>query len=81
MKDSIFHSSLISADVINMASDLNIEKRVESNTVHLCINCNIENELNSLFSKLWAGGDVTETVSRYALGCKVSRAYVVPCFI
>jgi len=47
MKDNILHSSLTSGDIVIMASDLNPEKRIEGNTVHLCINCNNENELNS----------------------------------
>jgi PhnB protein len=46
-----------------MASDLNREKQIEGNTVHLCVNCNNENELNSFFSKLSAGGKVTEPLA------------------
>ena len=49
MKDSILHSSLTSGDMVIMASDLSREKRIEGNTVHLCINCTSEDELNSLF--------------------------------
>ena len=47
MKDSILPSSLTSGDIIIMASDLNREKRIEGNTVHLCINCTSEDELLS----------------------------------
>ncbi|MCW3110408.1 MAG: hypothetical protein JWQ09_4914 [Segetibacter sp.] len=70
MKDSILHSSLTSGDITIMASDLNREKRLEGNTVHLCINCNSENELNSFFSKLSAGGKVTEPLADMPWGAK-----------
>jgi PhnB protein len=42
MKNSILHSSLVSGGITIFASDLNREKPLEGNTVHLCINC--ENE-------------------------------------
>jgi len=70
MKDSILHSSLTSGDIIIMASDLSREKRIEGNTVHLCINCNSEIELNSFFSKLSAGGKVTEPIADMPWGAK-----------
>jgi PhnB protein len=70
MKDCILHSALTSGDMIIMASDLSREKRVEGNTVHLCVNCNSENELNSFFSKLSAGGKVTEPVADMPWGAK-----------
>ena len=63
MKDNILHSTLTSGDIVIMASDLNREKQIEGNTVHLCVNCNSENELNSFFSKLSAGGKITEPVA------------------
>ena len=70
MKDSILHSKLTSGDIIIMASDLNREKRIEGNTVHLCINCNSEIELNSFFSKLSAGGKITEPLADMPWGGK-----------
>jgi PhnB protein len=63
MKDHILHSQLKSADIVIMASDLNREKSVEGNTVHLCLNCTSENELNSFFTKLSAGGKITEPIA------------------
>ena len=63
MKDHILHSALTSGEIIIMASDLSREKRIEGNTVHLCINCKTEDELNSFFSKLSAGGKVTEPLT------------------
>jgi len=62
-KDYILHSSLTNGDIVIMASDLSREKRIEGNTVHLCINCNTENELNSFFKNLSAGGRVTEPLT------------------
>lgn len=63
MKDNILHSTLTSGDIVIMASDLNREKQIEGNTVHLCVNCNSENELNSFFSKLSTGGKITEPLA------------------
>lgn len=63
MKDCILHSTLTSGSMVIMASDLNREKRLAGNTVHLCINCTSEDELNSFFSKLSADGQVTEPLS------------------
>lgn len=70
MKDSILHSSLKSGDIIIMASDLSREKRLEGNTVHLCINCNSENELNSFFSKLSSDGKITEPLADMPWGAR-----------
>ena len=70
MKDSILHSSLTSGNIMIMASDLNREKRLEGNTVHLCINCENEIELNSFFSKLSKGGKITEPLADMPWGGK-----------
>ena len=43
-----------------MASDLNSEKPQEGNTIHLCINCDTEDELNNFFTNLGQGGKITE---------------------
>jgi PhnB protein len=63
MKDHIMHSTLTSGGIVIMASDMNREKRIEGNTVHLCINCNSDDELNAFFSNLSAGGKVTEPLT------------------
>lgn len=70
MKKSIMHSVLTSGDIVIMASDLNREKPVDGNTVHLCIQCKTENELNAFFSKLSSGGKVTEPISDMPWGAK-----------
>lgn len=70
MKDSILHSQLKCDDVVIMGSDMSREKRVEGNTVHLCINCNTEDELDSFFTKLSAGGEVTDPLADMPWGGK-----------
>lgn len=70
MKNSILHASLTSGHITLMASDLNREKPLEGNTIHLCINCESEAELNSFFSKLSFEGKVTEPVADMPWGGK-----------
>jgi PhnB protein len=70
LKDSILHSQLKSGDVVIMGSDMSREERIEGNTVHLCMNCNSEDELNSFFSKLSVGGKITEQVKDMPWGGK-----------
>ena len=70
MKNHILHSTLTSGDIVIMASDLNRETPVEGNTVHLCINCKTENELNTFFSKLSRGGKITEPIADMPWGAK-----------
>jgi PhnB protein len=70
MKDQILHSTLTNGGITIMASDLNREKQNEGNTVHLCINCTSEEEINRFFSNLSAGGVVTESLSNMPWGGK-----------
>jgi len=70
MKNNILHSTLTSGDIVIMASDLNRETPIEGNTVHLCINCKNENELNNFFSNLSRGGKITEPISDMPWGAK-----------
>lgn len=70
MKDYIMHSTLTSGSIVIMASDMNREKRIEGNTVHLCINCNSDDELNAFFSNLSAGGNITEPLTDMPWGGK-----------
>lgn len=64
LKDLIMHSSLTTTDgLVFMGSDMHREKLVEGNTVHICINCGSEEEINSLFSNLSHGGKVTELLA------------------
>jgi PhnB protein len=70
MKDHILHSVLTSGGIMIMASDLSREKPIEGNTVNLCINCESEEELNSFFTKLSAGGKITEPLNDMPWGAK-----------
>lgn len=70
MKNSILHSSLTSGGITILASDLNREKPLEGNTVHLCINCENEMELNTSFSKLSTGGKIIEPLADMPWGAK-----------
>ena len=70
MKDSILHASLTSGDIVIMGSDCSMQKPVDGTTVHLCIQCKSEKELDTFFSKLSAGGTVTEPVADMPWGAK-----------
>ena len=70
MKDHILHSVLTSGDIVIMASDLNQETPLEGNTVHLCVNCKTEKELNTFFNGLSRGGKITEPISDMPWGAK-----------
>ena len=70
LKDSILHSTLKSGEIVIMASDLNREKPLEGNTFSLCINCSSEDELNTFFSKLSAGGKVVQPLGDMPWGAK-----------
>lgn len=63
MKDHILHSTLTSSDIVIMASDLHRVTRLEGNTVHLCINCDAADQLHTFFTKLAAGGEITEPIA------------------
>ncbi len=69
-KDTILHSQLKSGDMVIMGSDMSRDKRLEGNTVHLCIQCNTEEELNRFFSKLSAGGKIVEPIADMPWGAK-----------
>ena len=70
MKNYILHSTLKRGDITIMASDLNRSIPIEGNTVHLCINCNTEEELKSFFSNLSAGGSITDQLADMPWGGK-----------
>lgn len=70
MKDLILHSVLTRSGITIMGSDMNREKPIEGNTVHLCINCESEDELNTFFSKLSDDGTITEPLADMPWGAK-----------
>lgn len=59
-KDSIMHASLTKNSLVLMASDMmGKEKLIQGNNVSLSLNCENEEEINTLFNKLSAGGQIT----------------------
>ena len=60
MKNEILHSSLTAGPLLIMASDMRRSKLVNGNTTAICIHCSSEEEINSLFSQLSAGGEVRD---------------------
>jgi PhnB protein len=60
MRDHILHSTLTVGDIVIMASDMSKGKRMEGNTVQLCINCDSETQIADYFSKLSAGGTIDD---------------------
>ncbi len=61
-KDQILHSSLVNGGVTIFGSDMNRETPNDGNTYQLCLNCESDEEIDSLFSKLSAGGKITEAL-------------------
>jgi PhnB protein len=68
--EQIMHSSLVTEGITIFASDMNREKPNEGNTYQLCLNCNSDEEIDSLFSKLSAGGKVIEPLADMPWGGK-----------
>ena len=68
--DAILHSTLTAGDIVIMASDLHMGKFLEGNTMQLCINCDSENQLNTFFSMLGAGGKIIEPLADMPWGGK-----------
>ena len=59
-RDQILHSSLKTADLELMATDMQAEALHDGNDVHLCLVCKSEDEMRSLFEKLSQGGKVKQ---------------------
>ena len=63
MKHQILHSALTKDALVLMASDLVPEKLTQGNNITLNINCASEAEINSIFTKLSAGGKIKEPLA------------------
>ncbi len=64
-KDMIMHSNLMhEGALLLMASDNIMGDTKEGSQITLSINCNSENELNDVFSKLSAGGNAFHPVKK-----------------
>lgn len=61
MKDSILHSSLSKDQLVIMASDMIGPGGLQQgNNIALSVNCGSEEEINTFFSKLAAGGQIID---------------------
>mgnify|MGYP000223220302 CR=1 FL=1 len=67
-KDQILHSSLKTAQLELMATDMQPETLNGGNDVHLCLVCNNENETRNLFDKLSQGGKVKQPLREMFFG-------------
>lgn len=72
-KDHVMHSMLTSGDMVIMASDLNRGEPVQGNMASIVINCDDETQLNDFFSKLSAGGKVTQPIADMPWGAKYAE--------
>lgn len=72
MKDNIMHASLSKNGILLlMASDMMGKEEVkQGNTISLSLNCGSEDEINMFFSKLSAGGQVTQPLEDAFWGAK-----------
>jgi len=60
MGNKILHSSLTKNGLVLMASDMLGNGIVPGNNVMLCINCSSEEEINTFFTNLAAGGKIKD---------------------
>lgn len=60
MGAKILHSSLTRGDLVLMASDMMGNGIVRGNSISLCVNCTTDEEINSFFNNLSAGGKIVE---------------------
>ncbi|BAU54344.1 VOC family protein [Mucilaginibacter gotjawali] len=61
MKDSILHSSLTKDALLLMATDMTgPDGFIKGNNIALSLNCSSEDEINTFYSKLSAGGKILE---------------------
>jgi PhnB protein len=85
MKDKLLHSSLKTAELEIMATDMQPEALNEGNAVHLCLVCKTEDETKSLFEKLSAGGKVKQPLHEMFFGLigtltdKFGKCWILEC--
>ena len=59
MKGQILHSTLQRGGILLMGSDMSGPEGIsQGNNIALCLNCSSEDEINSFFNQLSAGGQV-----------------------
>jgi PhnB protein len=68
-RKQILHSSLINEGLVLLGSDIaGNGSLVKGNTISLSLNCSSEDEINSFFSKLSAGGQVVHPLHQFFAG-------------
>jgi len=67
-QDQVMHSILEKGDIVIMASDMSKTSSVTGNNVQLCINCSSEEEINLYFTRLAAGGEVSDPLQEMFWG-------------
>jgi PhnB protein len=69
MENQIMHSMLVADGVILMGSDMvGPDGFKQGNTVTMSLNCNSEEEINTLFNKLAVGGKIFEPLKEMFWG-------------
>jgi PhnB protein len=85
MKDLLLHSSLKTAELELMATDMQHETLTKGNDVHLCLVCKTEKEARDLFEKLSSGGKVNQPLHEMFFGLigtltdKFGKSWIVEC--
>ena len=65
MRNQILHASLLKDSLVLMASDMvGPDGFIKGNTISLSLNCRSEIEINTFFSKLSAGGQITHPLEK-----------------
>jgi len=64
----VLHALLKTDDFEIMATDMTPNQFNEGNTVHLCLNCQNEDQTRSLFKKLSEGGEVIQPLNEMFFG-------------
>ncbi len=72
-KNAILHSSLSNKQWVIMASDMHRSALNDGNSVHLCIVCHTEEELNTFFSRLSQGGEVISPIAEMPWQAKLGE--------
>jgi len=85
MQDQLLHSLLKTAEFEIMATDMQPEALNEGNAVHLCLICKTEEELQSLWNKLSAGGKINQPLHKMFFGFigtftdKFGKSWILEC--
>ncbi|MBL7717512.1 MAG: VOC family protein [Flavipsychrobacter sp.] len=69
-KDHIIHATLVSGDMVLMASDLVRGEPVQGNMGSVIINCDDEAQITAFFEKLAAGGKVIQPLADMPWGAR-----------